>query len=188
MSTKSEERVDAKRKLESLSTEFVKSASSVIADKLFNTSFFQKSDIVFVYLSFQKEVDTTEIIANCLKLGKKVAIPRIINDKMLAIDIESVSNFEYNRYGIKEPTDGISITPDLVIMPLLAFDSNGFRLGRGGGYYDRYLDEVKAKGIALAFSVQMVDRLPVDSFDIKPDVIITEEEIFYESSRRKAQR
>lgn len=176
MSIKSDERRMARERLNGLSKEYIEQASSLICEKLFKTSYFSDAKVVFVYLSFQKEVETQRIIETALKMGKKIAIPRISNGEMLSIDIETVTNFSYNIYGIKEPIDGDIVVPDLIVMPMLAFDSNRTRLGRGKGYYDRYMQKVNTKSVALAFSCQKVERLCTDEWDFSPDMIITEEE------------
>ncbi len=177
MSIKNEERKIVKKRMSVLTTEYLDKSSSIICEKTIMTKCFLEAKVVFIYLSFQREVETQKLIETALSMGKKVAIPRISNGEMLSIDIETVKNFGYNRYGIKEPIDGSVIIPDLVIMPLLAFDSNRNRLGRGKGYYDKYMKNVRAESIALAFSFQKMECLCVEEWDYRPDMIITEEEI-----------
>ena len=87
-----------------------------------------------------------------------------------------------NRFGIPEPSSKIRKYPDILIVPLVAFDDNLNRLGYGGGYYDRYINKLKKRKkittIGLAFSFQQIKKIPVNKFDQKLDYIITERKIF----------
>ena len=84
--------------------------------------------------------------------------------------------------GIPEPVSTKIIYPDLILVPLVGFDKNKFRLGYGGGYYDRYIEKVgklkKFKTVGLSFSFQEIEKLPINKFDRKLDFIITENKIY----------
>ena len=122
------------------------------------------------YASFDGEVDTFEMISQALKLGKKIALPRIdkTQRKILPVVIDSLDNdLEQGPYGIKQPRINVDKVLDLkdinmVIVPGVAFDKRNNRLGRGGGYYDRFLTTVPSgiPTVGLAFDFQIVDRLP----------------------------
>ena len=90
--------------------------------------------------------------------------------------------FIINKYGISEPSSSKKVNPDIIFIPLVAFDRNLNRLGYGGGFYDRYLEKIrkikKTVNIGLAFSHQRVKKIPISKFDKKLDYIITEKEIF----------
>ena len=87
-----------------------------------------------------------------------------------------------NKYGIPEPFQNKVILPDVLLVPLVAFDRNLYRVGYGGGYYDRYLSKLKKKkifiSIGIAFSFQMVEKIPLNNFDKKLDVVITENKFY----------
>ena len=87
-----------------------------------------------------------------------------------------------NKYGIPEPFKNKVISPDILFVPLVAFDRDLFRIGYGGGYYDRYLAKLKKKkffiSIGLAFSFQKVKKIPLNNFDKKLDIVITEKQFY----------
>ena len=94
----------------------------------------------------------------------------------------SDTHLTVNNMGIPEPLSKKIVYPDLILVPLVGFDKNKFRLGYGGGYYDRYIEKVgkfkKFKTIGLSFSFQEIKKLPVNKFDKKLDFIITENKIY----------
>ena len=91
-------------------------------------------------------------------------------------------HLKINLYGIPEPDQNKLVYPDILLVPLVAFDYKRFRLGYGGGYYDRYVSKMKKKKnlitIGLAFDFQKVKRLPVNKFDKKIDIVITNKKIY----------
>lgn len=176
MSTKSEQRCIARKRMCSLSKEYVESSSSTICKRVLSMREFAEAKSVFVYLSFQNEVKTDEIIEGALKQGKKVAVPKIIGGNMIAVALDSVSEFTLDRFGILEPIGGVEIEPEMVIMPMLAYDDKRVRLGRGKGYYDRYMYGRNIKSVGLAFAIQKQESLIFEEHDYIPDMIVTEEE------------
>jgi 5-formyltetrahydrofolate cyclo-ligase len=147
----------------------------VILEKLLAVSEFQKSETMLFYASFDGEVDTWPMMKRALNLGKKIALPKIIPAQkriipMLINDLQK--DLDSGPYGIKQPLDScrpVEIEElDLVVVPGIAFDRQNRRLGRGGGYYDRFLAELSPQTpkIGLAFDFQIVDRFPVDTHDV----------------------
>ncbi len=136
------------------------------------------------YFSFGSEVETITLIKEAMSQGKVVALPLTVpkNKEMLAMKVENLNkDLTKSPFGFKEPIKErtVEIRPvdiDLVIIPGVAFDLNGCRLGRGAGYYDRFLKRVNAKTprIALAFEMQIMQKIPVDIHDIKVNKVITE--------------
>ena len=130
---------------------------------------FQKAKIILFYASFNGEVKTFEMMNEAQKLGKTIGLPRISEDKggILPVSVVSLAHdLEQGDYGIKQPkSDPAKVlnkdSLDLVIVPGIAFDQNNNRLGRGGGYYDRFLAELSPDipTIGLAFDFQIVDML-----------------------------
>ncbi len=144
---------------------------------------FVEAKIILFYASFDGEVETSEMMKQAQRLGKKIALPASIKAQKKIIPT-MIENFEDDlhagAYGIKEPRglqskalDSRQI--DLIIVPGLAFDRENNRLGRGAGYYDRFLRDIPA-GIptfGLAFDFQIVDRLPhLDAHDIRLSCVI----------------
>ena len=140
--------------------------------------FVDKNEVssVAVYLSAGNELSTEKLVSALFDRGIKVSVPVITGDDMIFSSIRPDSSFNLSKYGIKEPS--VIVTEeyfDVMFMPLVAFDPENNRLGHGKGYYDRYLQkntEKITKKIGLAFAEQMVDAIPVESTDIRPDLII----------------
>jgi len=150
--------------------------SDIIKQKLFDEEIFRKAKVVMFYVSLKEEVDTLPMIDEALKMGKRVCVPVIFKEemKLIAGEIKDrKSDLEKQHFGIYQPKkDRVREVPlqniDLVVVPGIAFDRKNVRLGRGHGYYDRFLSGLpeKAKTIGLAFSFQILENLPKDSHDI----------------------
>jgi 5-formyltetrahydrofolate cyclo-ligase len=101
---------------------------------------------------------------------------------MDAVRVENINNLVYNKFGIKEPADTTKIIDknyiDLCIVPGGAFDGQLNRIGYGKGFYDRFLQRTEIKKVALAFSCQITDSLPVEAYDVKMDAVVTEDKIY----------
>ncbi|EPY2271547.1 5-formyltetrahydrofolate cyclo-ligase [Clostridium sporogenes] len=153
----------------------------IIKDKLQEISLYKESNFIFIYVSLRDEVNTHAIIKEGLKHGKRICVPKVISIKegMVAIEIKDFSELiECGQYKILEPKNFENIVDpkkiDLAILPGLAFDNKGGRLGYGGGFYDRFIPKLK-KGvpkIALAYDFQILKEVPKDVHDILVDEII----------------
>ncbi|MDP8211935.1 MAG: 5-formyltetrahydrofolate cyclo-ligase [Candidatus Zapsychrus exili] len=157
--------------------------SLCILNKLFKIPEFKNANTVLFYASFDGEVDTFEMIKQAKQLGKKIGLPRINkNDKEITpILVEYLEkDLEAGPYGIKQPIDNgtnrLDLNDiDLVCVPGVAFDKKNNRLGRGGGYYDRFLSRLSSRipTIGLAFDLQIVDEIPLQkSHDIPVSQVI----------------
>lgn len=144
--------------------------SQVIRNKLFASREFKRSKAILFYASVDGEVETFEMMKQAKEMGKQIALPIIIKDRKTLVP-SRVENLQEElmtgSYGVKEPKscyfrpvdfNGI----DLVIVPGVAFDKDNHRLGRGAGYYDRFLGKLSkpTPSIGLAFDFQIVNRLP----------------------------
>ena len=146
--------------------------SSIICDKLLNLLEFQRAQTILFYSSLSEEVDTFEMIKQALKLGKKTGLPRIISGDgdFVPRQVEYLDqDLEIGPYGISQPKESCSRTLeenelDLVIVPGIAFDRDNHRLGRGKGYYDRFLKRISPDipTVGLAFDFQIVDHVPYE--------------------------
>ena len=159
---------------------------------LVSTPQFQSASTVMMYLSLPHEVDTSEAILYAWQLGKIVAVPKISWQQrhMIPVQINSLeTGFSTEVTGLRNPIRGVP-TPleeiDLVVAPLLGFDSKGNRLGRGGSYYDRFFanEELKAPRCGFAFAEQMVDSIPAIEHDKPVDFLVTDKEIMYFNNRQ----
>lgn len=156
-----------------------------IFNKLINLDLYKEAKNIFIYLSFGSEIDTKPIIDRALEEGKEVYIPKVykINKEMRAIRLNTFEDLEKNSMGILEPKDDFNFIAkekiDLIIVPGAVFDFKGNRIGYGGGYYDRFLSNIKDKRnkIVLAYNLQIVDNIEAEEHDIKVDYIITNSRI-----------
>lgn len=130
----------------------------------------------FIYLSFFLEAPTDRLIERLLADGHAVYCPRLENGKMVAVPYGE--DFTLSELGIREPTgDPYFGELDFVVVPLLAVDRQGNRLGYGGGYYDKFLKNTKAKRIGYCYQFQVLRHVPVDPWDEPLHQIVTDEEI-----------
>ncbi|MBN1912768.1 MAG: 5-formyltetrahydrofolate cyclo-ligase [Candidatus Omnitrophica bacterium] len=152
--------------------------SRIINDKLFKTFVFKRAKIIMFYLSFDGEVDTREMIKGAQKLGKIVVVPVCGKNKtMRAALLKEGSRLRKGLYGIAVPAikNFISLKEiDLVVVPAVAFDKKGNRLGRGKGYYDRFLKRVPkdTASVGLAFDFQILPFIPSNRTDISVNRVV----------------
>ncbi len=140
--------------------------------------------IIGGYYPFQNEIDDMEILKKLEKYKYIISLPKIKNNNQMDFFEWSFRDpLTINKYGIPEPSSGKIVYPDILIIPLVAFDKKLYRIGYGGGFYDRYLKKMINKkrnimSIGLGFSFQEVKKIPINKFDIKLDLIITENRNF----------
>jgi len=178
MLTKAQLRNKILLRLKAQKEEQRKRKSSIIKEKLLRTAAFKKAKTVMFYMTFDGEVNTDEMIEEARQQGKQVAVPvckqnRRINPCRLKSDTGLVKG----PYGIREPRPQKPIKLkdlELVIIPGVAFDKKGNRLGRGKGYYDRFLSRLGAKitTIGLAFDFQVLPSVPATSEDVRVHRVI----------------
>lgn len=145
---------------------------------------FQTANRILIYLSKDGEVGTDHLLGRAFELGKRVCVPVVDrgNDEIRISELPGPEiGFRLGAFGVREPAEGNLnfVTPDkidLVVVPGLAFDRRGGRIGYGKGYYDRLLSRLSSQvpRIALAFEFQVLDTVPQDVNDIQVDTIITE--------------
>lgn len=156
-----------------------------ITNKVLNSWSFRENEIILTYVSTAIEVDTHEIITEALERGKTVAAPRCIDGTrdMDFYAIRSFEDLEKGAFGVMEPNpETCEKLPDykqgLCIVPALAFDKEGFRLGYGKGYYDRFLSLFGGETLGLCYADCLCEEpLPHGKFDKKVSLIITENAI-----------
>ena len=152
--------------------------NKLIKEKLFRTLIFKKAKKVMFYISFDGEVNTKEMIKEAQNLGKIVAVPVCKKNRIMRPCILSEkTRLVKGPYGIYEPTIKRFINLedlDLVIVPGVAFDRQGNRLGRGKGYYDRFLKKLpkKTTSIGLAFDFQILPFIPATTPDVSVNKVI----------------
>jgi len=157
-----------------------------IHDRLTSSEYFNECGIIFSYVSFGSEADTDNIIKTAFRMKKRVFIPKVEGREMNFYEICGFDGLIRSKYGILEPAGNlnpyISSQNDnvkkLMLLPGLAFDKAGNRIGYGAGYYDRYMakfPEHEWIKIGLAFNFQIMENLPAADNDIRTDYIITDE-------------
>ncbi|MCK9603277.1 MAG: 5-formyltetrahydrofolate cyclo-ligase [Candidatus Omnitrophica bacterium] len=152
--------------------------SRLIREKLFKTLVFRRAKVIMFYIAFNGEVDTKEMIKEAQKLGKIIVVPVCRKDRVIrACFLGDQTKLARGPYGISEPAVKESIDLrylDLVITPGVAFDKQGNRLGRGKGYYDRFLKKLhrKTTSIGLAFDFQILPSVPTAMHDVAVDRVI----------------
>ena len=169
--------------------------SEAILERLFSLEKYEQANMVMAYMSFKNEVSTEQLIARCLRSGRRVVVPRVEKStpaasggvvKSLGIyEIKEAGQHMVTGYmGIAEPDASIlhRVDPleiDMVVVPGVAFDMDRNRIGYGGGYYDRFLCTLRPDclKVAVAFELQVFDSIPAASYDIPVDIIVTEERI-----------
>jgi len=168
----------------SVSEEFRQAGSDTIRTMLQKQPEFSNANTVFVYVPIKNEVDTMELIEGLLKSDKRVAVPFVDSETktIAASELKSIDELCNGHFGTLEPKkEFIRPVPpraiDVSIIPGIAFDANGNRLGYGHGYYDKFLAATNAPIIALAFEFQIVDSIRNDMHDVCVDKIITEKRV-----------
>ena len=148
------------------------SRSGKISRFLCNAPLWKAARVVFGFVALPGEPDW---LGECLPSEKLIAFPRVGENGELSF--HSAPTFKVGAFGVNEPVGGAPAPPpDLVIVPGLAFDSTGARLGRGKGYYDRWLGANPAvKTLGVCFSCQILERLPAEPHDARVDAILTEQ-------------
>ena len=151
-----------------------------IKSNLFDMHNYKNSKTIMFFVSLGSEPDTREIIKSALQ-GKIVIVPKIDQNDIEPSIIISLDSMVRGKYGILEPLSPMKTALkniDLVLVPGIAFDSFGHRVGYGFGYYDRFLRKVpKAIKIGLAFDFQVIKKIPNEPHDVPVDYIVTEERI-----------
>lgn len=178
---KAEIRARLKQIRSAISAEDRQIFSQSITGKILDLEEIRRSQHIFTYISCDGEVGTHDLINELLKLGKRIAVPKIIHsDHMEAVAFNDWDELETGQLGILTPK---SCEPaagnfDVVITPGLGFTTEGFRIGYGRGYYDKWFatHQVQQK-IAVTFDAQILESLPVTEFDVPVNMIVTESRI-----------
>jgi 5-formyltetrahydrofolate cyclo-ligase len=159
--------------------------SVVICESLIARRAYQKAKTVAIFVTYRSEVNTLPVIQDLLHKGKCVGVPRITGKGKMEFYrlTEPDSDLVPGTYGIREPKKGSRRVKaediDLLVAPGSVLDDRGYRIGYGGGFFDRYIPRLKKECpvISLGFEMQMVKMVPNESFDKKVDMIITEKRV-----------
>ena len=176
-------RASIKQKRRALSREYRQQASRKMQAELTRLPCYQAAEYIMLYMAMQDEVQLDELIAMVLKNGKKAVIPLVTGAGLMeAVELSDMADLVPDKYGIKTVSEEKRrlIAPDkidLIIVPGVAFDKAGHRLGMGGGFYDRFmLRASRAVRAALAYDCQLLVSVPAEVHDLTVDYIITEKQ------------
>ena len=155
----------------------IENASRNLGKQFAASLLYKEAKTIYGYLPYNQEVRTVPMLQQALDEGKRVAVPKVYGDEMKFIYLDDLSKVEKGYSGIPEPILDEPVADDktaLVLMPGLAFDREGHRMGYGGGYYDRFLAaEPNHPTVALCFDFQIVEQIPTEEFDIPVDLVLS---------------
>ena len=148
---------------------------TLILQLLFSSQIWQTAESVGVIRSLPFEFDTAAIFAKGFEQNKRIAVPKAQQQKLQFYHVEPTTRYEASAFGVEEPiSEQEAHHLDLLIVPGLAFSKTGYRIGFGGGYYDRFLSAFDGKTVSLVFGEQFNDQWTPDVFDIPIDKIYTD--------------
>ena len=154
----------------------VEEKSALLARQFLASEAYQQAKTIYGYLPYNQEVRTVPILEQALLDGKQVAVPKVYGDTMRFIVLEDLTATEKSSMGIPEPIADGPVANDpqaLVLMPGLAFDRQGNRMGYGGGFYDKFLQaEPDHPTVALCYDFQMLPHLETEAHDIPVDLVL----------------
>ncbi len=165
----------------SVSHEEVCALSLLVGQRFVATEEFADAERMALYCGFKNEVLTDHIFSEAKRQGKTLYYPRVDTEGLTFHRVDSLKELSPGSHDIPEPsTQNHSMPPEelhCIVIPGVAFDIRGARLGYGKGYYDRTLKDTGARKVALAFDFQVVDFIPLQSWDVRVDCIVTEKRI-----------
>lgn len=155
-------------------------AAHVAQEALIGSELWRAAKTVMLYQPIGREMPVSLLVAAALAAGKRLALPRCERRRVMHARLwdGAAESLVRSNFGILEPAESASIVPpqelDLVVIPGVGFDREGYRLGWGGGFYDRYLPGVRGAKVGIAFGVQIVEVLPREAHDVRLDGVVTE--------------
>lgn len=165
-----------REKKRAMTQEEILTASALLAEQFYQTPQYKNAKTIYGYLPYNQEVRTVPMLRQALLDGKKVAVPKVYGDEMRFIYMEDLEKTATGYAGIPEPIADEPVAHDptaLVLMPGLAFDRTGNRMGYGGGFYDKFLaDEPDHPTVALCYEFQLLPSVPREEYDVPVDVVL----------------
>ncbi len=195
--TKQEIRAEVRHKRKALSEQEWREKSHRICQTICSLPAYQQAHVIYAYLAKPGEVLLDELIQDAWQQGKQVAVPKVLGAEMDFFALRDLSEVEIGCMGIREPLSREVVRPEetaekgipadggavaaaaLMLLPAVAVDEQGHRVGYGGGYYDKYLEKYPdLVKMAVVFGFQVYPQVPAEPFDIPLDRIVTEEKIW----------
>lgn len=154
----------------------IQSRSEALAQLLYASEAYRNAKTIYGYLPYNQEVRTVPMLEQALRDGKRVAVPKVFGDEMKFLYLQDLTQVAKGYAGIPEPIADEPVAEDktaLVLMPGLAFDPQGHRIGYGGGFYDKFLAaEPDHPTLALCYEFQLLPKLETEEHDIPVDVVL----------------
>ncbi|MBQ7768296.1 MAG: 5-formyltetrahydrofolate cyclo-ligase [Oscillospiraceae bacterium] len=173
---KSALRREIREKKKAMSLSEIEERSARLGELFAQTDAYRQAKTLYGYMPYNQEVRTVPILERAIRDGKKVAVPKVYGDTMKFIYLDDLTQVANSDMGIPEPVADEPVADDktaLVLMPGLAFDEAGHRIGYGGGFYDKFLTaEPDHPTVALCYDFQMYAHLDTEEFDIPVDMVI----------------
>ena len=173
---KKELRRGIRERKRAMTEEEIVTRSAALGKAFAASELYRSAKTIYGYLPYNQEVRTVPMLEQALRDGKKVAVPKVIGDEMVFIYLDDLSQVEKGYAGIPEPIANEPVAQDetaLVLMPGLAFDREGHRIGYGGGFYDKFLQrEPNHPTLALCYEFQMRKHLETEDHDIPVDCVL----------------
>lgn len=173
---KSELRKHVREKKRAMTAEQIAEKSWQLAEQFYQTEAYRNARTIYGYLPYNQEVRTVPMLQRAMEDGKQVAVPKVFGDEMRFLYLKDLSAVAPGYAGIPEPVADGPVAEDphaLVLMPGLAFDRQGHRIGYGGGFYDQFLaKEPEHPTLALCYDFQLFETLQTEEHDIPVDVVL----------------
>ena len=169
-------RAEIRAKKRAMTEAEIEEKSRRLGELFLSSALYRNARTIYGYMPYNQEVRTVSMLEQALADGKRVAVPKCYGDEMRFIYLDDLSQVEKGYCGIPEPIADGPVADDptaLVLMPGLAFDPAGHRIGYGGGFYDKFLSaEPGHPTLALCYDFQMLDHLDTEKFDIPVDLVL----------------
>lgn len=169
-------RKEIREKKKAMTQEQIRSASHRLMELFLDSPLYRQAESIYGYLPYNQEVRTVPMLEQALKDGKRVAVPKVYGEEMRFIWMTDLEAVFQGYAGIPEPIADDPVADDpkaLVLMPGLAFDPQGHRIGYGGGFYDKFLaSEPNHPTLALCYDFQMLEHVQTQPFDVNVDCVL----------------
>ncbi len=173
-------RKEMKEKIKALSEFEINEKSDKIVEHIINSEVFKNAESVMLFCSFGFEPKMDKLIEECYREGKKIFLPTIVFDEIYPVQTTERTKFYIGKFDISEPFGNIYFGDiDLTIMPFTAYDNSLNRVGKGGGFYDKFLSNRDTFKLGVGYKFMQVDEVETNEFDVKLDAVATEEGVVY---------
>lgn len=151
-----------------------------ICKRILESTEYQNANLIFMYMAYRNEVDLSMVLYHAWEHKKRIGIPKVSGEDLIFYEIQSMDELVDGYHSIKEPSENLLVVnemPQLILVPGVAFDRRGNRLGYGKGFYDRFFHQhMNCYKLAVAYEGQFSEQISVNEHDVRMDCIITEKE------------